>query len=1071
MTNRGSLYTFMVSFAFIGFFLLIGSNIYPQHYPDTLKPLSRFQNKIQNTRISSAENALKYYLNSICKSSKINDLRTHLNAALYLADLYAQFKIKDSCFKYIQFAEENKLKNGLDSPEINYQINKICGKYYYNTNSYTLAIDHLRKSLAFKNATGKISSEEKLFIYDLLSTSFSRLQIIDSTFFYVGKSDSILYQMQYKDTMKLLRNSWKIGMTYYNLGKSHEALDILLESTKLINPKKPLFIATNIYYQIGIIYKSLRELDKSIQYYEQTIKAYEFNNYPQEKYASVFVAMANAHIILGNYHQALQLLTRSIDIRIKTKDPLIMYEYLSKAYAYEHLDSLQQADTYYKYAIDLLKNNYGDQAPKLLAQFLVQYGNFKLFKLNDIQGSSLINEAITIYKNHFGDKYSLLAECYAILGDAKIHLNKSPDDALKFFQAALISNDSEFSDTSFYQNPNLNYTLSKKILLDILQKKATALQLKANELKNPIRKLPYLNCLQNTLSLAIETNKSISTSFTSLDSKLKMNENTELLFSKLISNCISLYELTGDNLHINNAYQYAVESKQSTLNDLINENDAKISANVPSELLQKETKLKLRRGELNDKIASGENDSLRNELFILEQEIAMLTKHFEDNYQKYYELKYHNKLLKIKDIQQMIENNQTIVEYYLADTLLYEFVITKDTIHILSTHIPPNFQELIRTVSLECNKSHFEFFDESGFEIFKANSYKLYEILIKPLASHLMDQEIIIVPHKELLLLPFELLITDESVGIDNYRKLPYLILNNPISYSYSTSWLFNSKQKKFYNKKLLAIVPSYDIDIDYENIVLKENQSISRENLKPIPAALEEADYIFQLFDGDILKSENATEAMFKKNARHYSILHFAMHTIIDSDNPMFSKLIFTPNVNDTSNKEDDMLNTFEIFNLDLNAQMVVLSSCKSGYGRLQKGEGIMSMARGFIFAGCPSLAITLWSVDDQASSDLMKQFYKNLNSGMSKSKALQLAKTHYLKQADVIHTHPHFWAAHIIVGDPDSLHFRYFNTNLIVIICVGIILIFCLLFYRRSNQKKKQSLRPYNYNNRYIQ
>ena len=100
-------------------------------------------------------------------------------------------------------------------------------------------------------------------------------------------------------------------------------------------------------------------------------------------------------------------------------------------------------------------------------------------------------------------------------------------------------------------------------------------------------------------------------------------------------------------------------------------------------------------------------------------------------------------------------------------------------------------------------------------------------------------------------------------------------------------------------------------------------------------------------------------------------------MHTLINDEVPLASKLVFSYN-NDTV--EDGFLNTYEIYNLDLNAELAVLSACETGIGKLSKGEGIMSLARGFMYAGVPGIVMTLWAVEDIAGAQIITEFYINL-------------------------------------------------------------------------------------------
>ncbi|MEM9824896.1 MAG: CHAT domain-containing protein, partial [Bacteroidota bacterium] len=112
--------------------------------------------------------------------------------------------------------------------------------------------------------------------------------------------------------------------------------------------------------------------------------------------------------------------------------------------------------------------------------------------------------------------------------------------------------------------------------------------------------------------------------------------------------------------------------------------------------------------------------------------------------------------------------------------------------------------------------------------------------------------------------------------------------------------------------------------------------------------------------------------------------------------------------------------------YNLQLNAELTVLSACNTGSGKLIKGEGVMSLARGFIHAGCPSVLMSLWSVDDCATSKIMLQFYQHITDGKSKDHALRLAKIDYLSTADRLHQHPYYWSAFVQVGNTAPLIFK---------------------------------------------
>jgi len=129
----------------------------------------------------------------------------------------------------------------------------------------------------------------------------------------------------------------------------------------------------------------------------------------------------------------------------------------------------------------------------------------------------------------------------------------------------------------------------------------------------------------------------------------------------------------------------------------------------------------------------------------------------------------------------------------------------------------------------------------------------------------------------------------------------------------------------------------------------------------------------------------------------------------------------------------------------------MAVLSACNSGTGEMKKGEGMMSLARGFIYAGCPSIVMTLWQVTDKSSSELMTSFYKYLKRGKSKQEAMRLAKIDYLEKADDLTSNPYFWSGFVVLGDGSPI---YNKTGFVYWVIVIIVFAGALVFiqYRRS-------------------
>ena len=209
------------------------------------------------------------------------------------------------------------------------------------------------------------------------------------------------------------------------------------------------------------------------------------------------------------------------------------------------------------------------------------------------------------------------------------------------------------------------------------------------------------------------------------------------------------------------------------------------------------------------------------------------------------------------------------------------------------------------------------------------------------------------------------------------------------------------------------------------------------------------EIESINKLFGGQIFTDLAASKDNFEKRAFDYQILHLATHACLDDENPMFNKIWLA----------DDYVSNNDLYNLKLNADLAVLSACNTGSGQLVKGEGVQSLARGFLHAGCPSLVTSLWSVDDCATSDIMVRFYEYLKDGKSKNKALQSAKLDYLKEADKLHQHPYYWGAFIQIGNPTALEIGGSNSFLLWGLLGSIIII--ILMVRKFKNSHPQSLK----------
>ena len=446
-----------------------------------------------------------------------------------------------------------------------------------------------------------------------------------------------------------------------------------------------------------------------------------------------------------------------------------------------------------------------------------------------------------------------------------------------------------------------------------------------------------------------------------------------------------------------------------------------------------------------------------NALFRLNQEHDQLIEFFENNYPDYYRLKYDARVLSSMEVRKELGRDEVVLEYSLTDSILFSYVISHDKTEMFQQKIDTGFRKLCLDFYNEITDQSFSYGVRETFSKYAEKGHELYKILIQPIEKSIAEKNIILIPDGEISYVSFEALLTRPVDGNKfNYYHLPYLVLDHGFSNSFSATVHFtDSKIRRKTTKDILAFAPSYS-NVNAQNIGFELLRQSDREQLIRIPGVKEEVRKISSFMDADVYEDLSATETRFKEQASNYKVLHLAMHTILDDENPLYSKLAFTQMV-DTI--EDGFLHTYEIYNMQINADLAVLSSCNSGFGKLQEGEGIQSLARGFAYAGCPSILMTLWEVADNSTVEIMERFYYYLDKGFPKNEALRRSKIDFLANADHLKSNPFFWSSFVLVGDTRPI---YLKESVVHLMNIGILLLplpLLLFYYRRFKRNEKKT------------
>jgi CHAT domain-containing protein len=411
-------------------------------------------------------------------------------------------------------------------------------------------------------------------------------------------------------------------------------------------------------------------------------------------------------------------------------------------------------------------------------------------------------------------------------------------------------------------------------------------------------------------------------------------------------------------------------------------------------------------------------------------------------------LKYNTTVTNLDDVPDLIGQNSNYINYVASDSILYIFVANRKNRELIALPADSSFYSDIRRFRALLDRPSPSANAREAFVNFQKTGYRLYQKIIEPVRPYLISNELLISPDNILSFIPFETIPTSPSTGDRiSYGQIPYLMNEFDISYTYSVTFMAESmKKERRMSNRLIAFAPSYSKPIDIGSVLM--NRQVVNGFLPDLPYAKLEAEYVADLTSGTLYENEDAKEAVYKNESGKYDIIHLAMHTILNDKEPMYSTLIFSSE-NDSAG--DGYLKTYEVYSIPLKAKMVVLSSCNSGAGYLYSGEGILSLARGFIYSGSESVVMAMWEIEDKSGTEIVKAFYDNLKMGYTKSSALRRARLNYLKKADQLRSHPYFWSAMVVYGNNSPLYYSRYSYVLLALAALIIAALAAGYYWRR--------------------
>ncbi len=380
--------------------------------------------------------------------------------------------------------------------------------------------------------------------------------------------------------------------------------------------------------------------------------------------------------------------------------------------------------------------------------------------------------------------------------------------------------------------------------------------------------------------------------------------------------------------------------------------------------------------------------------------------------------------LRLEEIQALLDDRTAFLEYAVGEERSFLFVVTREK--LTSYPLPPAAQ-----LAAEVQKIGIGLKAPGRRQLMQYTglAWKLYQELIAPAAEALTGKpHLIIAPDGPLHFLSFEALLTRSADGLDDYAELPYLIRDRSVTYVPSGSVLAELARAR---ERTVTVapplrfvgfadpVPSVAATAASLATVRDGTLATALPGLGRLVQSRREVQGIADLYspgESRLYMDREATEENVKDNGllRTARRIHFATHGLLDEKQPELSGLVLTRT---PGSREDGLLQVYEIFNLELDADLVVLSACDTGLGNAVGGEGLLGVTRALLYAGAHSVVVSLWQVDDTSTPDLMVGFYRDLDKAGDKAEALRQAKLTMIHEKRF--AHPFYWAPFILIGE----------------------------------------------------
>ncbi|RLG40597.1 MAG: hypothetical protein DRO01_03925 [Thermoproteota archaeon] len=944
------------------------------------------------------ESALKYYQQTLPMQRKAGS-RDHEGAVtLDMANIYANKEDYQAALEY--YEETLIILQELNSSSFTqgYVLYEI-GQMYSNLKLYDQALDAYHQAIEFQRKTEETELEG--ITLQSLASVFYELGQHDNALEYYEIALEVLHQVNYQEReMYVLGNIAKI-----NLARAQYAiaLDYYQQALIIARELNAKGAEGRILTNIGEIYEAQGHRDKSLEYYQYalTIEQDEEDRFAE---SAVLNNMGAVYLRVGRYAEALEHFQRALVIaqRLGNREDEASIQG-NIAAIYSHQGRYDLALELFELAFSI-HQEIGDLDGQ--GTVLANIGTIYNAQGKNPEALEILQQSLDI-RQSLGDKPGEISTLNSI-GNVYRALGRETDALSYYKQALTIAREIGHRSSESILLHNIGMVYLGQFSIEALEYFNDALIIHEETANQEGIAITSMN-LGHIYYLVEEYDKALTYYDQSMAifETLRSTSGSDLARASYIEQHIDIYEfhilLDSQEGDFEKAFSISERGRARSFLDSMSTESIELHDDEKAALYNQEQEAYTVRETARDALTYARTQSpdeaqlineLESQLAQAEQDYQNILDKIQSSYNELAALvPGRSTTLELKDVQSLLNSQTTLASYWVMENKTLVFVIGKNDFHAVEIEITKEELE-----ALIIDFRQFPSVEENHPQ----SAIDLYNTLISPVKEHLNTQNLIIVPHSILHYLPFSALTDGQSYLLDDYS----------ITYLPSASTL-PFVQDNAVSQAGLPLILGNPTTGDYDATA---SLATERDGLAPLPYAEREAEEIASLYGTQVYVNQAATESLVKENASQTSILHLAAHGVFNPHAPLSSLIALAPD-----DKNDGWLTVGEVYGLELqNAELVVLSACETQLGDLTEGDELVGLTRAFLFAGTPTVIGSLWTVDDQATAELMELFYKYLQDGKGKAEALRQAQIEVREK----YPNPYYWAAFVLNGEGgDSL------------------------------------------------